>query len=96
MIPFKTIMKDKLNEKINYINSAFDRKYAFQNYFDENEKEKGMVNKYASYPGPINNYSITDFKDSWKDSNNLDENDFIKKELNINKDYIFINFFNVF
>ena len=35
---FKIIMKDKLNEKMNYINSAFDRKYAFQNYFDENEK----------------------------------------------------------
>ena len=91
IIPFKTIMKDKLNEKVNYINSAFDRKYAFQNYFDENEKEKGIINKYASYPGPINNYPLKDFKDSWKDCNNLDENDFIKKELNINKDYMFIN-----
>ena len=91
MIPFKTIMKDKLKEKMNFINSAFDRKYAFQNYFDENEKEKGIINKYPSYPGPINNYPIKDFKDSWKDSNNLDENDFIKKELNINNDYMLIN-----
>ena len=52
-----------------------------------------MVNKYASYPGPINNYPLKDFKDSLKDSNNLDENDFIIKELNVNKDYIFINSF---
>ena len=45
------------------------------------------------FPGPINNYSITLFKDFWYDSLKIDsqENYFIKEGLEINKDYYLIN-----
>ena len=90
LVPFKTIMKDD-NEKKNFFDVAFENNYVFENYFDEDEKVKGVLKKYPPYPGPINNYPIKDFKDYWEDSINLDENDFIKKGLTIENDYIFIN-----
>ena len=59
---------------------------------NKNNKNNNKKNKnYYSYPGPINNFYITDFKDYWNDDINLDENYFIKKELKINEDYYLIN-----
>ena len=45
------------------------------------------------FPGPIDNYSITVFKDFWSDSElkNVQNNFFIKEGLEINKNYYLIN-----
>ena len=67
----------------------FDLEYVFESYFEndtkgkvkeiakEKEKEKTQID--YIFPGPINNFKITSFKDSWVDTENLDENDYIKK-----------------
>jgi ubiquitin carboxyl-terminal hydrolase 4/11/15 len=89
--PFENILKDKVKEKKKFIDFVFDKDYIFSNFFDENDKSKDSLKKYPAYPGPINNYPIKDFKDSWNDSINLDENDFIKKGLKYKKDYMLVN-----
>ena len=46
---------------------------------------------YISFPGPIDNFCLTDYKDFWKDNINEDENYFLIKDLKLNEDYCLIN-----
>ena len=74
------------------IENSFDLDLVYNNYFNiKDNSEKQKKSTYNVYPGPINNFSITSFKDHWEDYNNLDENDFIKKGLILNQDYILVN-----
>ena len=82
-----------------FLNKAFDFEYFFDSYFNnevlENKTEEKEVKskniKFLAYPGPINNYYITDFKDNWNNFENEDENSFIKKDMKLNIDYCLIN-----
>ena len=58
---------------------------------EKEEEEEKEEQKYFAFPGPIDNFSITDFKDYWHDGINIDENYFIKNELKLNENYYLIN-----
>ena len=87
-----------INKAINFIqimlslnDNDITRKQTINNLFDIN----GIYNYYFDYqniknlyPGPIDNYYISDYKDLWKDVINEEENYIIKKGLILNKDYI--------
>ena len=82
-----------------YFDKAFDFAYFFNSYFDNdfiieiyNKKNVNMKTiKFTAFPGPINNYYISSFKDYWNDNMNADENYYIKKDLKLNEDYCLIN-----
>lgn len=63
------------------LNKIFDISGAYNYYFD-------YQNIKNFYPGPIDNYYITDYKDILKDVINEDENYVIRKGLILDKDYI--------
>jgi hypothetical protein len=75
------------------IENSFDLDLVYNNYFNIKDiSEKQKKSAYNIYPSPIDNFCITSFKDHWKDYNNLDENDFIKKGLILNEDYMLVNY----
>ena len=87
--------EQKLNS---FYEESFEQDYVYTSYF--NEKKKGKDNKssnknisklFYAFPGPVNNFEITEFKDRWIDFINLDENDFMKKDLKLNEDYYLVN-----
>ena len=69
------------NEKKNKLNEIFYIIKVYKSYISNNDN----LNIY--YPGPIDNYYITDYKDVWFDNINEDENYLIKKNLILGKDY---------
>ena len=72
-----------------YIKDVFDPIYVYKSYFDE-KIEKNI--KYTfPYPGPINNFPLISFKDFWEDKENLDENVFLKNNIELNNDYCLVN-----
>ena len=77
-----------------FLNKTFNSDYIYCKYLGEEsskitikEKDKNL----PIFPGPIDNYSITLYKDFWKDPLNIQDNFFIKDNLEINKDYYLIN-----
>ncbi len=51
---------------------------------------EGQLKEIAIFPGLINNFNLINFKDFWKE--NYDEENYVlKKDLELNKDYILIN-----
>ena len=80
-----------------YFNKAFDLVYFLQCYYIKNDiteidyNEKGKNIKFSPFPGPINNFEITDFKDNWNENINADENFYIKEDMKLNVDYCLIN-----
>ena len=82
----------RTEDKIKIIEKIFDLNDVYNSYFNEKDRKKDTLSKSnCLYPGPINNFPLVSFKDSWKDDINLDENDFIKKNIERNKDYRFVN-----
>ena len=79
----------KFGEKKDIINEIFDL-YSIYKFYIEEGNNKNAPKALYPFPGPINNFELVCFKDSWKDNNNLDENVFIKKNLILNKDYALI------
>ena len=75
--------EDKNKEK--FIEKSFDYNYISKCYLKENTKED--ENEQPAFPGNINNYAITSLKDCWRDNENDDENDYIKK----NAEYALVN-----
>ena len=73
---------------------TFDFNYVYNSYFDEKDKNNkdNIIEELPAYPGPINNFPLTSFKDHWEDYINLEENDFIKKGLKLKENYMLINF----
>ena len=85
----------KTNIEDFYFNKAFDFAYFLDFYFRDDtteaiNKSKGNNIKFTAFPGKINNYYITDFKDHWKNYTDADENFYIKKDLKLNEDYFLI------
>ena len=83
----------------NFYDESFEQDYVYNSYFNEKEennkkdnKNKNITKSFYAFPGPINNFEITEFKDNWIDFINLDENDFIKKNLKLNENYYLINY----
>ena len=83
-----------LNLKDNIlIDSSFDSESVYLSYFNERDNSnKNMLICSYLYPGPINNFCITSFKDHWEDLNNIDENNFIKKDLKLNENYKLLSY----
>ena len=81
------------NIKMSYYRKAFDPKNFYNNYFNEETKEinssKNNEKKedVCPFPGIIDNYSISDWRDYWNDPLNEDENNYIQQNLENNKDY---------
>ena len=76
----KIIINEK--EKKNRIKQMFNVYQTYNSFFNQNEK------KDIYYPGPIDNYYISDFKNIWNDPLSEDENDMIKNGLSLGKDYV--------
>ena len=99
LVKLKQFLESYINSiETNELELFFENSFEIQNiyctYFDnkkeESETKKTDKTKYSAFPGPIDNYYITDFKDCWNDNINLDENCFIKKEMKLNEDYVLI------
>ena len=92
------VREQKIN---NFYDESFDPEYMYDSYFNENnEKDKKNTKNtknvkiskvFSAFPGPVNNFGITSFKDYWIDFFNLDENDFIKKGMKLNENYLLIH-----
>ena len=102
LIKVKNFIEDYLNSihlktNIDFLDKAFDLPYFLGSYLDlknkKNDKKSETKDKkdLSSFPGPINNYEIIDFKDHWIDNKNIDENFYLKKDLKLNEDYNLIN-----
>ena len=80
-------------QKINkFYEESFDPNFIYNSYFNENDTQKKQSPKvFYAFPGPVNNFEITSFKDYWYDPNNLDENDMMKKGMKLNEDYFLVN-----
>ena len=92
-------IKSKKDNIKNFFEESFEQLFIYESYFDiknekNKDKDKNSKNKprlFFAFPGLINNFEITAFKDFWNDSINLDENYFIKKGKKLNEDYFLIN-----
>ena len=93
LIKLKLFIEPYLNnteDKNKYIEEVFNYDYVYKYYFDEKiENSKKTI---CPYPGPINNFPLISFKDCWIDKDNPDENVFIKKDIELNKNYYFVNY----
>ena len=78
----------------NFYKESFDPIYVYNSYFDIKEKKDDKNKKdkksFYAFPGPVNNFEITSFKDIWIDFINLDENSFIKNNMKLNEDYLLV------
>ena len=77
-----------------FLNKTFNSDYIYCKYLGEESSKITIKEKDKNipiFPGPIDNYSITLYKDFWKDPLNIQDNFFIKDNLEINKDYYLIN-----
>ena len=80
----------KFENKDKYINEIFEPEYVYKSYFDETVERN--IKSGPPYPGPINNIPLISFKDCWIDNINQDENIFLKKNLELNKNYYYVNY----
>ena len=93
LIKLKLFIEPYLNnveDKNEYIEEVFNNDYVYKYYFDE--KVENSIKTICPYPGPINNFPLISFKDCWIDKDNPDENIFLKKNVELNKDYYFVNY----
>jgi ubiquitin C-terminal hydrolase len=82
MEDFKSIRDNNQNKNKykEYFKKVFNSINILNNYLNaDNEK-----NKYYAFPGPVDNFSIIDWKDTLDDPLNVDENIFLKSDF---KDY---------
>ena len=71
---------------------AFDMKNVLSIFLSENNLNKPIKGKtYFPFPGPINNFPMTDWKDILYDPFNEEENIIIKKYLLLKNDFFWIN-----
>ena len=71
---------------------AFDMKNVLSIFLSENNLNKPIKGKtYFPFPGPINNFPMTDWKDILYDPINEEENIIIKKYLLLKNDFFWIN-----
>ena len=76
-----------------FIKDSFNNNYALSVYLTEQKINFIPKNhSYYPFPGPINNFPLTVFKDQWIDPINIEENDLIEKNLINGKDYLFVEY----
>ena len=63
----------------------------YQKYFGDNNNNINNETNSYTYPGKINNYIISDFKDIWRDPVNEDENYLLKDNISFFEDYSLVN-----
>ena len=81
-------LKEMMEEE--FLKNAFNEEYVLYSYFNEfNNKNENSMN--ILYPGPIDNFNLLKYKDTWEDPINEEENYFLKDKLQINKDYYLIS-----
>ena len=79
-----------LNE---FLKDSFDPEYALAAYLiDGKIIGTPKSHNFFPFPGPINNFYLTTFKEQWIDPINIEENDLIRKELVNGKDYFLIKY----
>jgi hypothetical protein len=78
----------KIGKEKNFLENSFNEDYVLYSYFNEFSYNKKEDNCY--YPGPINNYYLLKYKDSWEDPKSVEENIFIQNNFKLNNDYYFI------
>ena len=95
IIQYEKLRKENNEKNIKFfIKKSLDNEYIYSKYLGEELtgiiiKEKDQT--IPIFPGPIDNYSITLFKDNYIDPLNIQDNYFIKDNLKKNKDYYLIN-----
>ena len=72
-----------------FYEESFNYLYVYRAYFN---KEQLKDKKIISFPGPIDNFKISSFKDYWNNNNDLDENYFIKNKLKNKENFLLINY----
>ena len=83
----KNILNFKLYEFEERLLNNFELAEIYQKYFyDHNNYDVPFP-----YPGQVDNYSISEFYDLWKDPINEDENFVLKKKISFDKDYSLAN-----
>ena len=92
---YEKLRKSTIKEDFDFfMQHSFNSEKVYKYYIDNLNNNPLNYNDLLVpiFPGPINNYSITLFKDFWYDSLKIDsqENYFIKEGLEINKDYYLI------
>ena len=76
----------------NFFIDSFDIENVSSVFLSEEKKEKPIESKtYFPFPGPINNFPLTEFKDILFDPISTEENIIIKKNLTLKKDFYWIN-----
>ena len=90
---YERLTKNKYNNLLSFILKSFNRDNVYKNYIDEGINEHNLNLNEPFFPGPINNYEITLFKDFWEETSPhlFYENYYIKENLKINRDYYLIN-----
>ena len=83
----KNILNMDNNEIKEAIEESFNINNVFQYYFHNIDSEE----IFYPFPGKVNNYSLSDFKDIWEDPKNVDENYLINDNLSLYKDYLLVN-----
>ena len=78
----------KIGKEKNFFENSFNEDYVLYSYFNEINYNKKEDNYH--YPGPINNYYLLQYKDSWEDPKSVEENIFIQNNFKLNNDYYFI------
>ena len=75
-----------------FFKDSFDIKNVLSVFLGEKHIEKAIENKtYYPFPGPINNFPLTDFKDILLDPITEEENYIIKRDIMPQRDYYWIN-----
>ena len=80
----KFLLQYQSNTNNNKIFQFFNIKEIIKNYFNDLNEENFNI-----FPGPINNYNLLDFKDSWydPDENFIHDNYYLKEDIKINIDF---------
>ena len=86
--PFIESRKENMENLI--LTDTFDLEKVYSYFMGKKEKIKLKNYFGVIFPGPINNYTLLDFKDHWIDPENLEENNIIKNDLKINRDYFYL------
>lgn len=76
------------------MNDLFEIKKFFKKFSIFNNTSKIQDDIYHTYPGPVNNFDLINFKDFWFDNNNknyLYSNTFLSKKILEYKDYLLLN-----
>ena len=75
-----------------FFNESFEPGYALAAFLLNGIISTPQNYTYFPFPGPINNFPLTSFKEQWIDPINIEENDIIEKDLVNGKDYFLIDY----